>query len=102
MYRPTEKEFKDPMRYIESIRREAEPFGMAKIIPPPSFKPECNVDDDMRFTAYNQYINKMMNRWEAKSVKSKYVLSIYGQVQKVRYYGPLCLILQRLRGLKKP
>ena len=22
----------------------------------------CNVDDDMRFTAYNQYINRMMNR----------------------------------------
>ena len=63
VYRPTEKEFRDPMKYIESIRKEAEPFGVAKIIPPNSFKPECNVDDDMRFTAYNQYINKMMNRW---------------------------------------
>jgi protein Jumonji len=42
------------MKYIERIRREAEPFGICKIIPPSSFKPECNVDDDMRFTAYNQ------------------------------------------------
>ena len=62
VYKPTEKEFRDPMKYIQSIRKEAEPFGLAKIIPPASFKPECNVDDDMRFTAYNQYINKMMNR----------------------------------------
>ena len=61
-FRPTEAEFKDPLKYIEKIRGYAEQFGMCKIIPPKSFKPECNVDDDMRFTAYNQYINRMMNR----------------------------------------
>ena len=40
---------------------------MCKIIPPSSFKPECNVDDDMRFTAYNQYVHKLMNRWGPNS-----------------------------------
>jgi hypothetical protein len=39
VFRPSEKEFKDPMRYIDRIRREAEPFGICKIIPPSSFKP---------------------------------------------------------------
>jgi hypothetical protein len=34
VFRPTEKEFKDPMKYIDRIRREAEPFGICKIIPP--------------------------------------------------------------------
>ena len=67
VYRPTEKEFKDPMKYIERIRKEAQAFGMCKIIPPASFKPECNVNDDMRFTAYNQYVNRLMNRWGPNS-----------------------------------
>ena len=61
-FRPTEAEFKDPLKYIQKIRGYAEQFGMCRIIPPGSFKPECNVDDDMRFTAYNQYINRMMSR----------------------------------------
>merc|ERR1719233_2670526 len=62
-FRPSEAEFKDPLRYIQKIRSYAEQFGMCRIIPPKSFKPECNVDDDMRFTAYNQYINRMLSRW---------------------------------------
>ena len=61
-FRPSEDEFKDPLKYIQKIRGYAEQFGMCRIIPPSSFKPECNVDDDMRFTAYNQYINRMMSR----------------------------------------
>ena len=67
VYRPTEKEFKDPMKYIERISKEAQTFGMCKIIPPSSFKPELNVNDDMRFTAYNQYVNRLMNRWGPNS-----------------------------------
>ena len=67
VYKPTEKEFKDPMKYIERIRKEAQAFGMCKIIPPSSFKPELNVNDDMRFTAYNQYVNRLMNRWGPNS-----------------------------------
>ena len=61
-FRPSEAEFEDPLKYIQKIRAYAEQFGMCRIIPPSSFKPECNVDDDMRFTAYNQYINRMMSR----------------------------------------
>ena len=67
IFKPTEAEFKDPIKYIQGIRKIAEPFGMCKIIPPSSFKPECNVDDDMRFTAYNQYVHKLMNRWGPNS-----------------------------------
>ncbi|XP_050513590.1 titin isoform X2 [Diabrotica virgifera virgifera] len=63
VFHPTEQEFQDPLEYIERIRHKAEQFGICKIVPPSNFKPECKVTDDMRFTAYNQYVNKMLYRW---------------------------------------
>lgn len=60
---PTEKEFQDPLEYIEHLTPLAQSFGICRIVPPSSFKPECKVADDMRFTAYNQYVHKMMERW---------------------------------------
>ncbi|KAK8378176.1 hypothetical protein O3P69_018859 [Scylla paramamosain] len=60
---PSEEEFTDPLDYIEKIRPEAEQFGLCRIVPPSNFKPECRVNDDMRFTGNNQYIQKMMHRW---------------------------------------
>lgn len=62
-FHPSDKEFQDPLEYIEKIRPKAEQFGICRIIPPSTFKPECKVTDDMRFTAYNQYVHKMLHRW---------------------------------------
>lgn len=67
IFRPTEKEFLDPIEYIERITPIASRFGICKIIPPDSFKPECRVSDEMRFTAYNQYVHKMLHRWGPSS-----------------------------------
>ncbi|GIY26508.1 hypothetical protein CDAR_229111 [Caerostris darwini] len=63
VYYPEEHEFNDPLEYINKIRPEAEQYGICKIVPPSSFKPECKVNDDMRFTAHNQYLHKMLYRW---------------------------------------
>uniref|UniRef100_A0A0A1XBG1 Protein Jumonji n=1 Tax=Zeugodacus cucurbitae TaxID=28588 RepID=A0A0A1XBG1_ZEUCU len=63
IFRPTEKEFADPIDFIERITPIAARFGICKIIPPATFKPECRISDEMRFTAYNQYVHKMLHRW---------------------------------------
>lgn len=63
VFHPTDQEFQDPLEYIERIRHKAEQFGICRIVPPSTFKPECKVLDDMRFTAYNQYVHKMLYRW---------------------------------------
>ena len=62
VFYPNEKEFNDPIEYLEKIRPECERFGICRIVPPASFKPECQVADAMRFTANNQYIHRMFRR----------------------------------------
>lgn len=63
VFYPSQEDFLDPLEYIKKIQPEAEKFGICKIVPPAQFKPECKVNDDMRFTAHNQYVHKMLYRW---------------------------------------
>lgn len=82
IFHPNEKEFQDPIEYVEKIRLQAEKFGICRIIPPANFKPECKVADDMRFTAYNQYIHKMLYRW-GPNFKELMAIKKYLQTQNI-------------------
>lgn len=37
-FHPTEKDFQDPLEYIDKIRSIAEKFGICRVVPPPNFK----------------------------------------------------------------
>lgn len=87
VFRPTEKEFQDPLEFFERILPVAAPFGICKVIPPASFKPECRISDDMRFTAYNQYIHKMLYRW-GPNAKELAAIKKYLEVQKITMQHP--------------
>lgn len=86
-FHPTEKEFQDPLEFIEKIRGHAEKFGICRIIPPANFKPECKVSDDMRFTAYNQYIHKMLHRW-GPNFKELMAIKKYLATQSITFTHP--------------
>lgn len=79
---PTDKEFQDPLEYIDSIRSVAEKFGLCRVVPPADFKPECKVADEMRFTAYNQYVHKMLYRW-GPNVKELMAIKKYLATQSI-------------------
>lgn len=87
IFRPSEKDFQDPMEYIERISATASRFGLCKIIPPASFKPDCQLTDDIRFIAYNQYIHKMLNRW-GPSTKELSAIRKYLLTQNIQMVHP--------------
>ncbi|XP_069701736.1 uncharacterized protein Jarid2 [Periplaneta americana] len=112
IFHPTEKEFQDPLEYIDRIRPVAEKFGLCRVVPPPNFKPECKVSDDMRFLAYNQYVHKMLHRW-GPNVKEMTAIKKYLATQSISFNHPpwiggmevdlprLYKIVQSLGGLKE-
>lgn len=62
------------------------------------FQPECKVSDDMRFTAYNQYVHRMLHRW-GPNVKEMMAIKKYLATQSitltqppwVKLHFPLCI-----------
>ncbi|XP_031789602.1 protein Jumonji isoform X1 [Nasonia vitripennis] len=111
-FRPSEKDFQDPLEYIDKIRPIAEKFGICKVVPPSNFKPECKVSDDMRFTAYNHYVHRMLNRW-GPNVKEMMAIKKYLATQSITLTQPpwiggmevdlphLYQTVQNLGGLKE-
>lgn len=87
VFYPTEKEFQDPLEYIEKVRSHAERYGICKIVPPANFRPECKIADEMRFTAYNQYVGKMLRRW-GPSFKELMAIRRYMRTQRISLKPP--------------
>ncbi|KAF9113649.1 hypothetical protein BGX27_001124 [Mortierella sp. AM989] len=50
---PTAEEFMEPLKFIESIRPEAEKAGICKIIPPEGWKPTFAIDTETRIQKLN-------------------------------------------------
>lgn len=86
-FHPSEKDFQDPLEYIDKIRPAVEKFGICRVVPPPNFKPECKVSDDMRFTAYNQYVHRMLHRW-GPNVKEMMAIKKYLATQSIMLTRP--------------
>lgn len=62
-FHPTAAEFAHPMRYILSIREEAEKYGICAIVPPASWRPPFCLDRNrLKFPARVQRINELMVR----------------------------------------
>ncbi|EME27939.1 Lysine-specific demethylase 5B [Galdieria sulphuraria] len=59
---PSEEEFKDPIVYIQKNRALISSFGIAKIVPPKSWKPPRLFNDKKKFETKKQNIYQLCNR----------------------------------------
>ena len=63
IYTPTIDEFRNPYEYIHRIRSEAQQYGICKIIPPPSWKPNKQFQwNTQKFMTKIQCINELQSR----------------------------------------
>ncbi|XP_048136925.1 putative lysine-specific demethylase JMJ16 [Rhodamnia argentea] len=46
VFQPTDKEFGDPLEYLTSLRQRAEAYGICRVVPPPSWKPSCQLTEE--------------------------------------------------------
>ncbi|KAK1307623.1 putative lysine-specific demethylase JMJ14 [Acorus calamus] len=67
VFYPNEEEFKDTLGYIASIRKNAEQYGICRIVPPPSWKPTCilrekKIWEHAQFSTRVQQVEMLQNR----------------------------------------
>ncbi|KAF0910136.1 hypothetical protein E2562_001355 [Oryza meyeriana var. granulata] len=63
VFRPTEEEFADPLAYVARIRPLAEPYGICRIVPPPSWSPPPALDvSSLSFPTKRQPIHRLLAR----------------------------------------
>ncbi|XP_062233943.1 lysine-specific demethylase JMJ17-like isoform X2 [Phragmites australis] len=63
VFHPTEEEFADPLAYVAVIRPLAEPFGICRIVPPPSWSPPHALDfSSLSFPTKRQPIHRLIAR----------------------------------------
>ena len=59
-YRPTAEQFKDPLAYMQSIREDAQQYGIVKIVPPDTWNPPFAVDTErFHFRTRRQELNSV-------------------------------------------
>lgn len=66
VFRPTEEEFGDPLAYLTSLHQRAEAYGICRVVPPPSWKPLCqltekNIWGSARFRTQVQRLDLLLN-----------------------------------------
>jgi histone demethylase JARID1 len=63
VYRPTPEQFADPLRFIASIREEAEPYGICRIIPPDDWQPKFDIErEKFKFPTRIQCVHELQER----------------------------------------
>ncbi|XP_034017252.1 protein Jumonji isoform X2 [Thalassophryne amazonica] len=63
VFRPVPREFQDPLVYLDAVREQAEVAGMCRIVPPPDWRPECKLSEEMRFVTQVQRVHMLGRRW---------------------------------------
>eukprot|EP00959_Pyramimonas_sp_CCMP1952_P233302 4875277-Pyramimonas_sp.AAC.2 len=87
-FRPTKAQFESPTAFIASIRDEAEPFGLARIVPPDGWKPPWSIPKEhFKFATRVQVVNELVKHVgtaRRKRFKVEYEIFLKSQGTPVR------------------
>ncbi|XP_077599970.1 protein Jumonji [Stigmatopora nigra] len=61
--RPPSADFQDPVAYLDGARERAEAAGLCRVVPPPDWRPECKLSEEMRFVTTVQRVHMLGRRW---------------------------------------
>ncbi|EDO46479.1 predicted protein [Nematostella vectensis] len=67
--RPTEEEFKDPIKFLQSVQPSLKKYGICLIEPPESWKPESQLPPNLRFNSQRQLVHRLKERWGPVEIK---------------------------------
>lgn len=80
VFKPTEAEWRDPLQYFASIRRQTELIGMAKIVPPARWEPQHDFDrDKIRFKTISQSVHEL--QWKDTVAEAKQFWAMFNAFQ---------------------
>jgi histone demethylase JARID1 len=98
VFRPSAEEFRDPLRYVASIRKEAEAFGICKIVPPVGWKVDCAVDwsSQKKFATKRQRLHEL-GEGQPFGDGRNYTLEEYQRMAKA-FYERRCAKYPDLKG----
>nr|XP_061808843.1 protein Jumonji-like [Nerophis lumbriciformis] len=63
VFRPPTADFQDPVAYLDGVRERAEAAGLCRVVPPPDWRPECKLSEEMRFVTTVQRVHMLGRRW---------------------------------------
>ncbi|XP_061615670.1 protein Jumonji isoform X2 [Phyllopteryx taeniolatus] len=63
VFLPASREFQDPLAYLDGVREQAEAAGVCRVVPPPDWRPECKLSEEMRFVTTVQRVHMLGRRW---------------------------------------
>ncbi|RVW53528.1 Lysine-specific demethylase JMJ703 [Vitis vinifera] len=78
VFHPTEEEFRDTLKYIASLRPRAEPYGLCRIVPPPSWQPPCHIKEKNVWTR-SKFPTQIQRIDELRDQCSKSKFSIFSE-----------------------
>jgi hypothetical protein len=71
-FQPTAEEWTDPMAYLSWVRRQAEPYGVAKIVPPQGFSPPLAFDRRRKLPTKLLSVHQLQSRDTSAAIKHFY------------------------------
>ncbi|XP_047327133.1 putative lysine-specific demethylase JMJ16 [Impatiens glandulifera] len=73
VFRPTEEEFKDMIKYISSVYPQAKKYGICRVVPPSSWQPPCLLKDKNKWesSTFKTHAQRIHELWSHPHAKRK-------------------------------